>query len=532
MPEDDPSLRTGSVQLDPSDALHEPWVHLPVEEFIEFLSDEIQATGVAWQELDACKRDGLGMRVQEAVDADEAADEKYYNLETAQNREERRGYLAANHRQTRDRFRNIINYAQFTSSLAEFGDKADQELAQQIIIAEGIKANIDKLDAAHAKPSDAVASQLFNDVEAGFKTAITTEHAMLDKVSVWLGAHINHAIDLVDWLSSEEAAEPEYRPFLQSLASQHFDANTPSILGDYLDKIRTQPTLYQKTFMNELVARALDEDTVTSDADLSWLHFILGQDVDDAHKAGIIDKLLSDPIDQLPLSLAMKLRQEHGSFVNSLKQRYEQLLSPHNRPEHHITFEPTFPERDSRPVKAGSSRRRRSGRTTPKSSVGQAANGAETRKEAETITQVLRGAKTDESWIGIPLQAEEQTAIDALMESKIVSKYLKTYVSETTLPDDLRRMLESILKQPRGNGATKMRGRRIPMRVDGNHRRLSVWHLNPSERGMTTAGSVAPYTRIFYATWPLETDEEALILLDVDHKNNAAKQNGNFRTTS
>ncbi|MCA9330580.1 hypothetical protein KC957_00905 [Candidatus Saccharibacteria bacterium] len=509
----------------------------------DILFEEIQAVGDAWRQVASTKRDLLDEETLQRVVDDVVEGAPTDSL----NRADRRGgWQAQVLRDTKLSTQRMILVAQHSVTHRLFGEDEHLANAKEEFAQEQALYALGENDGQ--QPSDRWMTKVFVEAGNSYCYAISLENDVLQKFIRWVGNSPNRFAEFVEWANGD-TAEPqgEHRPVFEMLARYEFDPRL-QLIDVIIEHWADEPVRLQRPVTELLVdklepeapgARLGTVEIEFEPEDIAWAGFIgvvlkqLGIDADnDLLKTAFADADFSE----LPTSIQRIIQEAHAQHLSNLRAAYLESLIPFKRPGRFLAFDvPDDPRSVAQSNRTSSKKRRRTPNRGGRTSQGQRAVAQAVEIEPVLpISDVFVAVKSHGNGYMLvdlvaPTQDEggedQQTTIteetrltDRLYASDKVSGFLQRYRNDARLPEDVRKMLDSILKNPRGNGCTKLKNERISISHEDIPRSYPVWHLNPNKRGGLSIGEVGRKTRIYYAVIPGSAGEE-LVLLDVSHKN-------------
>lgn len=382
------------------------------------------------------------------------------------------------------------------------------------------------------------------DIYEAEKEVCETEKQLVSDFRFFLGVDPNNVVHLLNHMQSEDFDRDAYRPFLQFLANSVFDPRKPNVLQDHLDDIAEKPGLFITGFCSIIDQCYVGDEEVQESAiatvgaeNVEWINFAHTQQVDvDAGSAGDYFRQLDD----WPEPLKKCLATAHQSLLQELALKYKELLEPYidkksftvSQEELIVLLENGAANMNgSADIKPSRSKRPKNGRTTLKSRAECYLPEPETDPfKVRMIAELASGPHGYILQKKIDLQAETtdvQPLAEQIRNLPSAAEYLKKQ-SDPKIEDDLIRMVESLLSEPYGNGASRMLDSKVSIQLEDNHRNnksYAVWHLNPNKRSNLSVGDTGRETRIYYVPHRDKEGNFTISILRVGHKNDTSKIN-------
>lgn len=370
-----------------------------------------------------------------------------------------------------------------------------------------------------------------------------TERELRQTISTYLEQDETNVIELTKTVSNLEGEE--YRPLLAILYKDTDDPFVDGIVGNSIRKLQDSPEFFQDQFLarirQEINNSPEDEqDRLLSSESLSWLHWL------NSHKevnSSALDLLSSQDSSTWPESLQAALSSFADDilsdawidYVNKIKQ-YENRsiysVDPDSLQAMHLNLA-TLKNQNNSEANTGRGKRKTAKRTTRRANYNEYLEPENPEKPQFAFSSITIGNQVSRTW----QRSEEELAIEgdeldteAILNLSLVQNYLSKYNGDPNIRGDLLLMMNSILREPYHNGASKMKHQAIRLQCQPHSKQLSIWHLNPNKRAGLSIGDIGRRTRIYYAILPAERQ---LILLDISHKADADKlSSSEFRRTS
>ncbi|TXG76540.1 hypothetical protein E6P97_03420 [Patescibacteria group bacterium] len=535
-------MRTAPAIAPSAPPLHEVARQRPsFGELVSSLEDELVRCSTAWRTLTQIKREALDSTNLTQVSQLNMVHEK---VEADANRHDRRGQGGINDfvRRNTEIVQGSISLGQGAASWVRYGTDAEQATASANIAAAREEHDAYIAGSLVEAPINHYAGKVYLDVFDAYSAALEADDALLEPIHRWISESPNGIATAIEWMQSEEAElDGEHLPLAQALARLQGDPLINSVVDRILDEIKSDPgllrTAFAATFCGDYDgAQEEDPELYATEPSIAILRFMpkLLQSIGiELSTNDLVRALSAIPTAEWPITLQAQLEEQHEASVDHIKATYKALLEPYYRPDRYLQFKPpetrAIGTEPNRPKKKKARSSKGSGRATPKS------RGAitQTSSELESAHQItdaftIADAPNGQVLVQIPVDPRPDNPTDLLMNAGRIKAYLEKYSSDPRIAADVKRMVESIVQQPRGAGAIKLIGSSVSLVHPGKSVRkpTSIWELSPKKRAeLHDLGQIGTDTRLFYAVIPNGDGTESIGLLKINHKNVTTKLN-------
>ncbi len=376
------------------------------------------------------------------------------------------------------------------------------------------------------------------------KDVCEVEKELLLALKFFLGVDANNIVELLQYMQSEDFSPDEYEPFMRFLANNFFDPRAEDVIGNQLETAQERPEYYVPAFCS-MMDRCFSEDDETranniamvGEENLSWITFLKNHYTSNDTTVGNAFNAIS--FEDWPQSLQDRLIQTHTDLVKALEGSYKELLRPHTDAKSYtvaseelkVMMDNGITRANGNETSSSKSRRKKNGRASiknrPDAYIPEAAEDLPVITNINVLAQGPRGYTLTNEY---DTTGQDTDAVkEIIKELPPVKAYLKARL-DLTLEKDIMAMFESLLKEPYGNGASKMHAWKVKLVLgERQSKSLPVWHLNPNKRTNMSIGDVGRDTRLYYVPYRNSDGIFCIALLDVGHKNEMAKHTSSGR---
>ncbi len=391
---------------------------------------------------------------------------------------------------------------------------------------------------------------VFNAQERSLQEEVTIE----TRINEYLDLEPSNIFNLIHYIEEGDYDKAEYRPLLEFLAKNNFDPTESQQLQLRLEVLKEEPELLKSPFARALdmavtsddtegeAARALFED---SPEVIEWLRFMCDYvNADEQRREPVrpSDLLLDIPVGEWPSSVSTLFKNYANLYIVAYQNKVTNILTPYRRDVLFGVVESDMESISARLNSRGGKQqsKQRGGRVQETNRTSKKGRNEKITSQEELASTVVdrigRCPKTPAGFIvediaaidikeeaGVKRHLTDTAALTALESVSSARKYIEAHSSDPDFQLDILRMMQSVLEEPRGNGAAKMPDMKINVITDPAQsaycKDIPVWRLNPNDRSDLTIGNTARDTRIYYTiTTDKKTGEQTLALLHVGHK--------------
>ncbi len=427
-------------------------------------------------------------------------------------------------RQLRKNVTTTIAHAKWEAQLYVWGD-------------DELRAALDKrgdISAGATDPYDIHMLRLQGYMTSLFKRAYGAERRLLEPFFELIGRDAEQIEGLTEFLTDKQTPLDEYTGLLIALARNHYDPTEDSVIDPSFSTLASNPQTFKESFLiGALLAVQQNRDTASEELSTTeqWLRmigrFTVSQSVP---LENFVRYVVAHPYEDRPESAKEELAEAFRDHLGETKQTLISLITKYRLPHRFALVD--APQSSDQIL----NRHKRAGgkRVTQKTSGKEAVRPPEAPPK-HPIDSVLIAKQIGESWHATEALSEVYDETSSFKDWRarttaaiMAQKLFSAYTTRHRNADDIQKMIEAILEDPKGNGSHPMEDQKVSL-LDprtAHAKRRHVYEFSPNDStgiGMSQSPE-SNRTRIYYCV-----SNGQIVLLDIKHKTVAENMRGRFR---
>lgn len=376
-----------------------------------------------------------------------------------------------------------------------------------------------------------------------------------DVIDTMLGNYLESdaeaPFDILESLCADDFDTSEYWPFLTFLANCRQDPLLHDLIDDHFEWQLTEPLRMAPTYLAILnKCYSEDEDQRTAARELigqgvlEWMDMFHNVVVVGEHKLAPSQLLSCVPAEEWPQEVQANVRELQAERIGLARASFRELTTPYIDKRNFLIGHEQFEiiiNQGGKPHT--SSKKKRSGKSSGSritvasnlaTLVGRTEDATELQNPISAIAQPVFASGNSKRVLApteylIPDELSERQFYEGLLSLRAIQRYLAGQGDQ--LQRDVITMLHSLIRTPRGNGATKLTGAKMGLEQPGTTfvEQLPIWHLNPNKRSGLNVGDMGRQTRLYYLLPKAqEAGRATMLLLGLGHKTDYEHLRGRF----